>query len=40
MLKVGVITIIYIETYFKQQYVDQPLFYDISKFLYSHNFLF
>lgn len=39
MLRAGTIKLIYIETYFKQQYVDQPLFHDISKFLYSHNFL-
>ena len=38
MLKNGSIKLIYIETYFKPQYVDQPLFHDISKFLYNHNF--
>ncbi len=31
MLKNGRIKLIYIETYFKQQYVNQPLFHDISK---------
>jgi len=38
MLKNGSIKLIYIETYFKQQYVNQPLFHDISKLLYDHNF--
>ena len=38
MLKNGSIKLIYIETYFKQQYVNQPLFHDISKLLYNHNF--
>ena len=40
MLRNGRIKLIYLETYFKQQYVNQPLFHDISKFLYNHNFLF
>ena len=39
MLKNGSIKLIYIETYFKQQYVNQPLFHDISKLLYNHNFV-
>ena len=40
MLKNGRIKLIYLETYFKQQYVNQPLFHDLSKFLYNHNFSF
>ena len=38
MLKSSKIKIIYIETYFKQQYINQPLFHDISKLLYNYNF--
>ena len=38
MLRNGSIKLICIETYFKQQYVNQPLFHDISKLLYNHNF--
>ena len=34
----GKIKLIYTETYFKQQYINQPLFHDISKFLYNYNF--
>ena len=39
MLNNGRIKLIYIETYFKQQYLNQPLFHDISKLLYDYNFL-
>ena len=39
MLKKGNIKLIYTETYFKQQYVNQPLFHDISQLLYNHNFV-
>lgn len=39
LLEKNRIKLIYIETYFKQQYVDQPLFHDISKFLYNYNFI-
>jgi len=38
MLKKGSIKLIYIETYFKRQYVNQPLFHDIAKLLYNYNF--
>jgi FkbM family methyltransferase len=40
MLKAGNIKLIYTECYFRQQYIDQPLFHDISKFLYDYNFVF
>ena len=39
MLNNGRIKLIYIETYFKPQYLHQPLFHDISKLLYDYNFL-
>ena len=39
MLKKGSIKLIYTETYFEQQYVNQPLFHDISQLLYKHNFV-
>jgi FkbM family methyltransferase len=39
MLKKGSIKLIYTETYFEQQYVNQPLFHDISQLLYTHNFV-
>jgi FkbM family methyltransferase len=39
MLKSGRIKLIYSETYFAQQYVDQPLFHDISKYLYEHGYV-
>jgi len=39
MLKKGNIKLIYTETYFEQQYVNQPLFHDISQLLYKHNFV-
>ncbi len=39
MFKKEGIKLIYIETYFKEQYVNQPLFHDISKLLYDHNFI-
>ena len=39
MLKKGNIKLIYTETYFKQQYVNQPLFHDISQLLYKYNFV-
>ena len=39
MLKKGKIKLIYTETYFEQQYVNQPLFHDISQLLYKHNFV-
>ena len=39
MLKSSKIKLIYIETYFKQQYINQPLFHDISKLLYNYNFI-
>ena len=38
LLKNQKIKLIYTETYFKQQYINQPLFHDISKFLYNYNF--
>ena len=38
LLNDGKIKLIYTETYFKQQYVNQPLFHDISKFLYNYSF--
>ncbi len=39
MLKEGRIQLIYIETYFQQQYVDQPLFHEIAALLYPYNFV-
>ena len=39
MLTSSKIKLIYIETYFKQQYINQPLFHDISKLLYEYNFI-
>lgn len=33
------IKLIYTETYFKQQYLGQPLFHDISSFLYSYGYV-
>ena len=39
MLKERRIKVVYTETYFQQQYVNQPLFHDISQFLYNHNFI-
>ena len=39
MLKKGMIKLIYIETYFEQQYINQPLFHEISQLLYTHNFV-
>jgi len=38
MLEKGRIKIIYTETYFQQQYINQPLFHDISLFVYNYNF--
>ena len=39
ILKKGNIKLIYIETYFEQQYINQPLFHDIAKLLYKYNFV-
>lgn len=39
MLKERRIKVVYTETYFQQQYANQPLFHDISQFLYNHNFI-
>jgi FkbM family methyltransferase len=39
MLKKKKIKLIYTETYFKQQYQGQPLFHDISSFLYTYGYV-
>lgn len=38
MLNEGNIKVIFSEVYFKQQYIDQPLFHDLSKFLSGFNY--
>lgn len=39
MLSENRIKVIFSETYFQQQYESQPLFHDISKFLYTYGFV-
>ena len=39
MISENKIQLIYAETFFKEQYVDQALFHDIAAFLYGHNYI-
>ena len=38
LLKEKKIKLIYLETYYREQYVDQPLFHDISKLLHGYGY--
>jgi len=38
LLKQKKIKLIYLETYFRQQYLNQPLFHDVSSFLYDYGY--
>ena len=38
MLSKNVIKLVYTESYFTQQYNEQPLFHEIASFLYDHGF--
>lgn len=38
LLKAGKISVIYLETYFIQQYENQPLFLEIANFLQGYNY--